>query len=161
MIPVKKILTVRKNPARIQRRLDHGVIKEIGLFHTNAHHLSLGRKDCGYQFCISPICDNILKPSSKRVHIILRRKPNLQEPDGAVFWPGLMRRQKHDLGISTSGWTRYQLHQTRSDLNVALTQTENLNTSDGYMVTEAHQEFIQTFSLVTIPYVWKVYIYRT
>ena len=27
----------------------------------------------------------------------------------------------HDLGISTGGWTRYQLHQTGLDFNIVLT----------------------------------------
>ena len=52
------------------------------------------------------------------------------EPHGAVFWLGLMRimhdnEQKNDPGISTIGWTRYQLHQTMSDLNTALTHMED------------------------------------
>ena len=37
----------------------------------------------------------------------------------------MIRIRKHDLGISTSGWTRYQMHLTGSDLNVALARTEN------------------------------------
>ena len=49
-----------------------------------------------------------------------------------------------DLGISTNGWKRYQLHQTRSDMNIVLTHTENLSTSDRYKVTESYQELIDT-----------------
>ena len=49
----------------------------------------------------------------------------------------------HDLGILTSGWKRYPMHQTGSYLNIVLTHTENLSTSEQYKVTVACQELIQ------------------
>ena len=35
------------------------------------------------------------------------------------------------------------MHQTRSDLNIVLTHTEDLSTSERYKVTVAYQELIQ------------------
>ena len=83
----------------------------------------------------SPRCDHSLKPISKRAQIILRRpKPHVRELDGAVYWPEVMRimydsyPDTHYLGIVTSGSTRYQLDQTRSELSVVLTRMGRFST---------------------------------
>ena len=49
----------------------------------------------------------------------------------------------HDPGISITGWTRQQLHQTRLDWNIAWTHMEDLSTSDRYKVTVPYRELIQ------------------
>ena len=69
---------------------------------------------------------------------------------------------QHNPGFLTCGWTRYQLHQIRLDLNIVLTHMENLSASDRYNVTVAHHNLLpNSCTRLESPNAWKVYINRT
>ena len=58
----------------------------------------------------------------------------------------MIRISTHDLGIATSGWTRYQMHQTGLDLNVVLIHARKVQVHSGVPRIDQH------FTLLELPY---------
>ena len=82
--------------------------------------------------------DHSVKPISKNAQTILRQEPNLREPDGAAYWPRLTH-MMHDPNPKTQSSNFDQwFDQTRLDVHIVLTNTENLNKSEQNNVTVAY-----------------------
>ena len=69
----------------------------------------------------------------------------------------MIRIPTHDLGISTSGCARYQMHPTGLDWNVVLTRSlQYMRATQGRSgIPRIEPNF---FTLLEIPYEWKVHM---
>ena len=133
-----KIITARRNHARIQTKRNHRVIKERRPWlneqqsewklhlHREVHQGFLPEERLWLPIETSPEYNHTLKPFWKTPQTLLRHEPHFRGLDGAVCWPEAMHKM-YDPHLNTrswifpSGWTRYQLHQTRLDLSIVST----------------------------------------